>query len=348
MPTWGTILREIGAAHTPDGLPDYDAVRLKYLLALHRLTGRAVISYASAWLKNPRAGAEDFSVEGTDVHGLMEVCHGVQERKLDLIIHSPGGSPDAAEQMLEYLRTRFDHIRAIVPLQAKSAATLLALGCDEIILGDHSELGPIDPQIRVPVPEGFRQAPAHAILRDFERAKEECARNPAALAAWTPILRGYSGGLIEFCNQQINRSIEVAAAWLERYMLSDPSLGIPKEERRSKARSIADFFGSSASYDIHRTHSRPIRFPELRDLGLKVSRLEQDGQLQDAVLSIYHATDITFNSPAVKIIENHNKQRYVRISAAIPVQLVPRAPEKGPQTAPPTAPPNRAERRRHR
>ena len=113
----------------------------------------------------------------------MEVCYQVEGRKLDLILHSPGGSPEAAEQMLEYLRTQFDYIRAIVPLQAKSAATMIALGCDEILMGEHSELGPIDPQILVPVPEGRRFAPAHAILRDFKRAKDECKTDVGNLGA---------------------------------------------------------------------------------------------------------------------------------------------------------------------
>lgn len=94
---------------------------------------------ASGWLRSG-SGELAYSVEGGDVHALMEVCHDVGDKDLDLILHSPGGSPQAAEQMLNYLRTQFDHIRAIVPLQAKSAATMMALGCDEIVMGDHSEL----------------------------------------------------------------------------------------------------------------------------------------------------------------------------------------------------------------
>ena len=116
--------------------------------------------------------------------------------------------------MLNYLRTQFDNIRCIVPLQAKSAATMLALGGDEIVMGLHSRLGPIDPQILIPVPEGQRFAPAHAILRDFGRAKREIANDVAVLPAWTPILRGYSGGLLEFCTQQVNFSQEIVAGWL--------------------------------------------------------------------------------------------------------------------------------------
>ncbi|MGH9894697.1 MAG: SDH family Clp fold serine proteinase, partial [bacterium] len=267
MPSWGQILREFqdsGRARGDEG-PDSDGIRLRYIRRLNELSGHAVIVYASAWLKSSDTNLA-YSVEGADVHALMEVCHEVPERRLDLILHSPGGFPQAAEQMLNYLRTQFDYIRALVPLQAKSAATMLALGADEIVMGRHSELGPIDPQIIVPVPAGSRPAPAHAILRDFQRAKDEIATDTGKLPAWTPILRGYAGGLIDFCSQQIALSQEVVAGWLEEHMLSHDDAGIPAGEREEVAKGIAGYFGSEDSYDRFRTHSRPIRVEELEGI----------------------------------------------------------------------------------
>jgi Serine dehydrogenase proteinase len=324
VPTWGQILKEVNESarlRAPTG-PDLDGIRHKYLLGLKAISGRPVISYSSGWLQK-RNSRITYSVEGSDVHGFMECCYGVKERELDLILHSPGGSPQAAEQILEYLRTRFDYIRAIVPLQAKSAATMIALGCDEILVGAHSELGPIDPQILVPVPEGSRFAPAHAILRDFERAKEQCKQDVASIAAWTPILRSYAGGLIEFCNQAIKLSMEVVAAWLEKYMLRHEDMVIPESERAAKAAQIAEWFGSADSYDRFRTHARPIRYPELQSIGLRVKRLEDDDALQDAVLSILHVNEITFNGPAAKIIENHDNRRMVVVEQNIAIQAQP-------------------------
>ena len=321
MPTWGQILLEVkesARTRAPQG-PDLDGIRLKYIQGLQRISGRAVISYASGWLSK-RDVRPAYSVEGADVHGLMEVCHGVQERELDLILHSPGGSAQAAEQIMEYLRTRFDYIRAIVPLQAKSAATMIALGCDEILMGDHSELGPIDPQILVPVPEGTRYAPAHAILRDFGRAKEECKQDVSSIAAWTPILRSYAGGLIEFCHQQVKLSMEVVTKWLTKYMLRHDDMGISEGERAAKAEKIAEWFGSEEAYDRFRTHGRPIRYAELQSVGMRVRRLEDDAALQDAVLSFLHANEITFNGPAGKIIENHVGRRWVIVEQTIALQ----------------------------
>ena len=260
------------------------------------------------------------------MHAFMECCHGVAERELDLILHSPGGSAEAAEQTLNYLRTQFDYIRCFVPLQAKSAATMVALGCDEIVLGQHSELGPIDPQILVPVPEGQRFAPAHAIIRDFNRAKREIGADTGVLPAWTPILRGYTGGMLDFCTQQIRLSQEIVAGWLERYMLSHGTA----ENRAEAAQEISSYFGSEASYDRFRTHGRPIRIEELeQDLPtLRVTRLEDDDDLQDAVLSIYHALDFTLSGPAIKLVENHLGRRKVRV---IPQLMVSPPPTEPPQ-----------------
>ncbi|HZT92847.1 MAG TPA: hypothetical protein VE985_00020 [Gaiellaceae bacterium] len=112
------------------------------------------------------------------------------------------------------------------------------------------------------------------------------------------------------------------------------------DERRAKAREIANYFGSEDAYDRHRTHERPIRLPELEQVGVRVRRLGSDDEdLQDAVLSIYHATDITFtvNPGVVKIVENHLGRRRVRfqqqLSLNLPLQPIV-APGEPPGAAP--------------
>ena len=42
------------------------------------------------------------------------------------------------------------------------------------------------------------------------------------------------------------------------------------------------------------------------EVGLKVERLEEDQGLQERVLSVFHATMVTFAvTPCVKLVENH-------------------------------------------
>ena len=80
-----------------------------------------------------------------DIHALMEVTAGLHSPDVDLILHSPAGSPEAAEAIVSYLRSRFTHIRVVVPQLAMFAATMIACAADEIVMGKHSFLGPTDP-----------------------------------------------------------------------------------------------------------------------------------------------------------------------------------------------------------
>jgi hypothetical protein len=70
---------------------------------------------------------------------------------LDLIIQSSGGDIHAAYQMMSLLRGRMNgggELTACVSSRAQSAATLLCLGADKILLGELGSLGPLDAQIR--------------------------------------------------------------------------------------------------------------------------------------------------------------------------------------------------------
>jgi hypothetical protein len=67
--------------------------------------------------------------------------------ELDLWLDSPGGSADAAFKLVLLFQSRASKFRVIVPDYAKSAATLLALGADEIYMTPTAELGPLDAQV---------------------------------------------------------------------------------------------------------------------------------------------------------------------------------------------------------
>jgi hypothetical protein len=67
--------------------------------------------------------------------------------KVELLLHSGGGHPDIAFTVMKFFRRRFKQINAIVPLHAKSSATLMCLGADKIFMGELADLGPIDIQI---------------------------------------------------------------------------------------------------------------------------------------------------------------------------------------------------------
>lgn len=178
MPTWGEILKELREIMEREKKPPFDMVRRKYLKKLYEYTGRNTILYATKWTQPGDIPSEMISLTDEDIQGFMEVTSGLSGDTLDLIIHSPGGSAEATEALVIYLRSKFAHIRAIIPYGAMSAATMLACAADEIIMGKHSFIGPIDPQVIVYTRLGRRAIPAQAIIEQFERAKKECKEDP--------------------------------------------------------------------------------------------------------------------------------------------------------------------------
>ncbi len=301
MPGWGDIMGEIQSSAPPGRGPDFDGVRAKYIAALHELTQRPVFVYSTAFL-SPQSGVggDLVQINLEDIQAFMEVCHGVPGPSLDLILHSPGGSADAAASIVRYLRDRFKDIRVIVPLAAMSAATMITLSANRIIMGAHSQLGPIDPQM--PTPQGYM--PARAILDQFERAQQEVSADPARLGAWAPILQHYGPALLQFSANAEELSRRLVAEWLEAYMFDGVDGGAAKAEL------IAAFF---ADHNRHKSHGLGIGRDEVRRQGVVVDDLETQREVQDAVLSVFHATTQTMQATgAVKIVENHLGHRFVR------------------------------------
>ena len=69
-------------------------------------------------------------------------------KEIDFLIVSNGGDPITALRIITLLRERFEKITVLLPYVAYSAATILSLGADEIIMHPYSNLGPTDPQIK--------------------------------------------------------------------------------------------------------------------------------------------------------------------------------------------------------
>jgi hypothetical protein len=271
------------------------------------------------------------SITANDIHGFMEAVHGLTGRDLDLIIHSPGGSAEAAEAIVLYLRSKFDHIRVFVPHMAMSAATMLACAADQIVMGNHSFIGPIDPQLQIQTPLGVRIVAAQAIIQQFEMAQTESA-DPAKIRAWLPMLSQYGPDLLATCLNAGDLSKALVSEWLSRYMFQ----GDPNGDQ--KAEDIAGWLGD---HRIFKTHGRPISREVAEQHGLNILELESDQPLQDAVLSIYHAVAHSLGSTgAVKIIESHLGKAYLEMVQTMMVgmpaqQLQPAAP---PQQPPPQQP----------
>lgn len=284
MGNWSNILQEINNTKS-----QFDSVRAKYLNDLSTYTGRNVIAYYSSWLSKP--GAQNLDISDIDMTGFMTAVNQLDCSKgLDLILHTPGGDPAAAEAIVNYLRIKFNKdIRIIVPQLAMSAGTMIACSGKEIIMGKQSSLGPIDPQ--------FSGIPAYNIMTEYMEAKDDLATHPENANYWAIKLQQYPAAFMKSAIDAINLSSELIENWLGTCMF----------DKSTDSTKIDDIVKSLNEHDSSKVHNRHFSADVCKNFGLKIQMMEDDNRLQDAILSIHHAYMLTLNSTsALKIIENQN------------------------------------------
>jgi hypothetical protein len=331
MPTWGEILIElnrelsvwVGQPHQPGDPSPYDTIRRRYIAEVRRRTGRNVILYASKWTQGPVADPNVTAINPEDVQGFMEVVHNLEGDDLDIIIHSPGGSAEAAEAVVTYLRSKFKSIRVFVPHAAMSAATMFACAGDRIVMGKHSFLGPIDPQFIMQTELGVMAVPAHSIVEQFRMAQTEISKG-SPLASWIPILRQYGPALLVQCQYQQKLAVDLVSTWLRSFMFKG------QRNAARKAKGIARKLSDHARF---KTHNRFIGRDQAKQLKLTIEDLETDQGVQDGVLSVFHMASLAFtNTPLVKVIENHLGKTFLKQQQTIVMQAAPQrgGPPPGP------------------
>ena len=294
MPNWNELLVEVSEIKQPS---PYDVVRRKYLGLLQQKTGRNVIIYYSGLLQ--KQGAPGTEINDEDKEGFMTTVNGLDRRLgLDLVLHTPGGGAAATESLVDYLRSLFGtDIRAFVPQLAMSGGTMIACACKLIVMGKESSLGPIDPQLN--------GVPAHGVIEEFQRARDEIAKNKDTIPLWQPIIAKYPPTFVGNCQKAVDWSQSLVRSWLESGMFGDQTLQTGDFDR------ILEGLGNHA---LTLSHERHLSAETCRQMGLKISKLEEDQELQDAVLSVHHACMLTFMAtPAVKIIENHKGTAFIKL-----------------------------------
>jgi hypothetical protein len=263
--------------------------RQELIREIEEASGRRLIVYFSN-TRHPSAAISQEDV--APFQDLLLDC--AKGNDIDLLIQSTGGDPDVAEKLVSMLRQRAGVVRVIVVERAKSAATMVALAADEILMSTTSELGPIDPQIQLVDAQGQPQwLPAKSVLDGLEAIKRSIDADGGMSPAYYPLLSNLNPALIDFCSKSIQRSREYAEKWLKRHMLcGDPGKA---EEIARKLSEVEDY----------RSHTMAIGAEDAAALGLKVCFMEPDDQLWSQLWRLYLAYEVRATSgPAAKTLES--------------------------------------------
>jgi ATP-dependent protease ClpP protease subunit len=165
----------------------------------------------------------DRALSHADILPFTSMLKGIGKvENLDLIIHSPGGEGSAADKIMDLCRKYCSGtLRVVVPLYAKSAATLIALSGDEIIMGETSEIGPIDAQIFIIQDNAPQQVSADHFLRSAKEATDKLASSIAAEVEAARIqLASMSPAFLMLCRDLQAFSKQFAKKQLKDHMFS--------------------------------------------------------------------------------------------------------------------------------
>ena len=282
--------------------------RKKQLQRISRLRGnREIMVYAADLNKvNPQTSPLT-TISYVDILSFSDQLANLTRPKLDLILETPGGSAEVAEDLVRQLRQKYDDIAVIVPGWAKSAGTLMAMAADEILMGPTSSLGPIDAQL-------FWQGKsfsADALLEGLNKIKKEVGKTLSLNKAYIPILQGISPGEIQGATNALKFSKTLVTDWLVSYKFKNwkkhSSSGSPvtDEERKERAERIADRL---CNHGLWLTHGRSIKLNDLREMGLQINDYSEKPSLSEAITRYYTLLQMTFAGNIYKIYETPNSQ----------------------------------------
>ena len=218
---------------------------------------------------------------------LKEIGH---TKKIDLFLHSYGGAVDTPYKVVMLIREFCDEFAVIVPFVAKSAASMLVLGADEVVMGPISELGPIDPLVKHPVYKDIL-VPVQAVWHCLDYLQRSIINSPdpeVASFMVTPLLNKLDPWLIGDYEKTIKASQQYAETLLSRYMLKDDL-----ERVQNVTQALTEGYFS---------HGYPIGRREAKELGLKVT--EAHGELWDVIWKLYLGYEELF-----KAKENEDKDK---------------------------------------
>lgn len=202
-------------------------------------------------------------------------------QKIDLLLHSYGGSVDTPYKVVMLIREFCDEFAVIVPFVAKSAASMLVLGVDEVVMGPISELGPIDPLVKHPVYKDIL-VPVQAVWHCLDYLQRSIINSPnpeVASLIVTTLLNNIDPLLIGDYEQTLKASWQYAETLLSRFMLKDDL-----ERVQSVTKALTEGYFS---------HGYPIGRREAKELGLKVT--EADGELWEIIWELYLGYEELFN-----------------------------------------------------
>lgn len=184
---------------------------------------------------------------------------------LHLLLDTPGGDGETAIRLVRAAQARCAELTVIVPNQAKSAGTLLAMGAHRILMGPTSDLGPVDPQF--PSPEGGGDLySAKDLIAAIQHAEASIAKNPDSFPLHVSLFGKVNAVMVQQARSALDRSSDLVREALR----SQPDRSEAQVKRLAKA-------VKKTLIDLPKDHGAVFDANDAERAGLPVTKADPAG-----------------------------------------------------------------------
>lgn len=241
---------------------------------------------------------------------------------LDFMIVSFGGDPMVAWRIMSLIRQRVGaggKVAVLIPQSAYSAATLLALGADEIIMHPYGHLGPVDMQITSFGESGPRHYSTEDIsaFLDFVRENLKITDQEHVRALFEGTCKEVGSIGIGFTARSSKLAIDLGERLLALHMKDD--------DTRLKLRTIVQNMSRK-----FQSHAYPVNRTEALDIGLPVNKkrdLTLERLMWRAWLGIEE--ELKENVPFHPLLELMNSKEAQNLLRPVPQLVLPMSMSTG-------------------
>jgi len=274
---------------------DYQQELRKLILEYNSLMNTHLFIFAADACKN----IPDMPICQKDYYIIYDMLSNKHDiNSIHVYLETPGGSGEAAEDIINFLRKHFNEVWFVISGEAKSAGTIIALSGDEILMTETASLGPIDAQ----VPLG-RSVISASDYMEWVLAKQAEATETGILNHFDAIVIAQitPGELLSIKNS-LEFAKDLVTQNLKKYkfrnwMITETRREVVTPERRqARAEEIAD---KLANHSEWRSHGRSIKRETLVNLGLKIINIEENERLSEIVHRIHVVLRLLFDSSSV-------------------------------------------------
>ena len=232
-------------------------------------------------------------------------------RQISLILHTIGGQTLAAWRLVNLIRIFCDELEVLIPSQALSAGTLIAIGADRLVMTKQAALGPIDPSINNPLnPRTTIRGQEVQVPVSVEgvRGYLNAAREELKIKgeeALTSVLLNLTNHIHPLVLGEIFRS-QGQIRYLAQKLL-------PRQvSSQDKIKSVIDFLCADSG-----SHDYTINRREASELGLKVEKPNNDLYKLLRKINLSYAEEIKLLEPYSAQAVLHN----VAINEPVPYSI---------------------------